>query len=250
MHLQLEIGRGSREERARGAVRGDAGGSWRSLARIARCVLFVAAMSATVVADDCPQPLESMPAVVDDTPSGLVRRRPLAITESRIVHADYLRSRAWDESIVDVGTGWMENRSNTRRRIRYHHEFPLQRRPMLVMGAIASGATRPATFDFRIGCDRLDTTTTYHVVEGEADRFAMRVEAVLEPGERVVLCWNVALDIVVAGRLPNDRDGDGDVDVDDLAAALASIGGQDPEREVEALRSLIAALGDGIGRTP
>lgn len=210
--------------------------------------LLAAVGAAGVVgADDCPQPLETMPAIVDGTPSGLVRRRPLAITQTRVVYADYLRSRPWDSMIVDVGTGWMENRSTVRRRLRYHHEFPLHLRPMLVMGSIASGATRPATFDFRIGCDRLDASTTYHVVEGEADRFVMRVEAVLEPGERVVLWWNVALDITVTGRLPNDRDGDGDVDLDDLSAALASIGRDDPEREVEALRSLVAALDGDTG---
>ncbi len=193
-------------------------------------------------AEECPNPLLTMPVVVEDVGAGLIRRRPLAIETTRVVFADYLRSRSWQSEIVDVGVGWMENRSAVRRRVRYHHEFPLDLRPMVVIGSIASGSTLPATFDFRIGCDVLDPRTFYHVIAGEADRFVMRVEAVLEPGERVAVWWNVALEVSVVGRLPIDRNGDGSVDLQDLSMALATLGSEDPDREVEALRSLLRSL--------
>lgn len=193
-------------------------------------------------AEDCPQPLRTMPVVVEEASAGLIRRRPLAIEATRVVFADYLRSRSWQPEIVDVGVGWMENRSDVRRRVRYHHEFPLDLRPMVVIGSIASGSTLPVTFDFRIGCDPLDPRAFYHVIAGEADRFVMRAEAVLEPGERVAMWWNVGLEVSVVGRLPNDRNGDGVVDLEDLSMALATLGSEEPDREVEALRSLLRGL--------
>ena len=66
----------------------------------------------------------------------------------------------------------------------------------------------------------------------------------LEPGQRVALWWNVNLEIAVAGRLPNDRNGDGTVDLEDLSVALSTLGRDDPPHEAEALRSLVAALGE------
>ncbi|MFM1832075.1 MAG: hypothetical protein RLZZ461_391 [Planctomycetota bacterium] len=217
--------------------------------RAMRWLVGVAAMcGASSMADDCPQPLEDMPTLVETLPSGLIHRQPLALTQTRLVYADYLRTPSWEDRIVDVGTGWLENRSSRRRRVRYHHQFPLDRRPMVMLGSISSGATRPATFDFRVGCHPLDPEWTYHVIEGDADRFALRVEAVLEPGERVLVWWNVLLDIAVSGRLPSDRDGDGDVDLDDLSTALATLGTEDPARESEALRSLVSQLGTVSGR--
>lgn len=217
-----------------------------------RCFEFKAAVVACIslavitagFADDCPRPLVTMPTVVDDAGEHFVRRQAVAITDTRLVYADYLRSRSWHTEIVDIGIGWMENPSTVRRRVRYHHEFPIDQRPMIVIGTLATGSTRPATFDLRIGCDRLDDRASFHVVEGEADRFVLRVEAVLGPGERVALWWNVNLEIAVAGRLPNDRNGDGLVDLEDLSVALSTLGRDDPAHEAEALRSLVAALGE------
>jgi len=209
---------------------------------VAGLVVAVAA-GPSLHADECPQPLVEMPVVVETAPSGLIRRRPLAITPTRLVHADYLRSPSWDDRVIDIGTGWLENRSSRRRRIQYHHQFTLDRRPLVMLGSIATGATGPATFDFRVGCHPLDPDWTYHAIEGDAERFALRVEAELDPGERVLVWWNVSLDITVSARLPNDRDGDGDVDLDDLGIALSSLGSEDAAREADALRSLVASLG-------
>ena len=204
--------------------------------------LVVSLWASGARAEDCPRPLLPMPVVVEEAATGLIRRRPLEITSTRIVFADYLHSPSWRSEIVDVGVGWMENRSDVRRRVRYHHEFPIDMQPMILTGSIASGSTLPASFDFRIGCDALDPRAFYHVIAGEADRVVMRVEAVLEPGQRVAMWWNVALEVSVAGRLPNDRNGDGTVDLHDLSVALASLGSEDPDREVEALRSLLRGL--------
>lgn len=215
-----------------------------SRASVAMVVSVLWMSTSGLFAQDCPRPLVTMPTVVDDAGEHFVRRQAVELTETRLVYADYMRSRSWHSEIVDIGIGWLENPSDVRRRIRYHHEFPIDQRPMIVIGTLATGSTRPATFDLRIGCDPLDDRAFFHVVEGEADRFVLRVEAVLEPGQRVALWWNVNLEIAVAGRLPNDRNGDGTVDLEDLSVALSTLGRDDPAHEAEALRSLVAALGE------
>lgn len=210
-------------------------------------VLFslVIGFTETAYAEDCPSPLIPMPVIVDVGPSNLIRRRPFEMTQTRVVYADYVRSTRASDRVVDIGTAWMENLSPVRRRLRYHHEFPIDRQPLLLLGEIEFASTRPASFDLRIGCDPLNPAWSYHAVEGEGDRLVMRIEAVLAPGERVLLWWSVDLDIVVAGQLPDDRDGDGDLDLADLVTALSQLGRDDPDDEVNALRSLILKLGSG-----
>ena len=90
-------------------------------------------------AQDCPRPLVTMPVVVDDAGEHFVRRQAVELTETRLVYADYLRSRSWHSEIVDIGIGWLENPSDVRRRIRYHHEFPIDQRPMIVIGTLEAG---------------------------------------------------------------------------------------------------------------
>lgn len=196
-------------------------------------------------ADDCPSPLIVMPAMVDDGLNGLIRRRPFEMTQTRLVYADYVRSDRVATKVIDIGTGWMQNLSSVRRRLRYHHEFPVDLQPLLLFGEIEFVSTLPASFDLRIGCDALNPEWVYHSVKGEGDRLIMRIEAVLEPGERVLLWWSVDLDIMVAGNLPDDRDGDGDVDVQDLVTALSELGRGEPGDEVNALRSLLLKIGSG-----
>ncbi|MAC20343.1 MAG: hypothetical protein CMJ23_11855 [Phycisphaerae bacterium] len=202
-------------------------------------------LTGTVGADECPSPLIPMPAIVDAGPSDLIRRRPFEMTQTRVVYADYIRSSRSSDRVIDIGTAWMENLSPVRRRLRYHHEFPVDRRPRLLFGEIEFVSTRAASFDLRIGCHPLNPAWSYHAVEGEGDRLVMRIEAVLAPGERVLMWWSVDLDIVVAGELPDDRDGDGDLDMADLVAALSELGRGDPDEEVNALRSLVLKLGSG-----
>lgn len=212
------------------------------------CLVVLAGVGGHAKADDCPSPLIHMPVIVEDGPAGLIRRRPVEMTPTRLVHADYVRSGSASNRVIDIGTGLLENVSSVRRRLRYHHEFPLDRHPKLLLGEIGFHSTRPASFDLRIGCDPLDPDWPYHMVEGDGDRLVLRIEAVLEPGERVILWWSVDLDIVVAGRLPHDRDGDGDLDLEDLAVALSELGRGEPEDEVQALRSLLLQL--GLGGSP
>ncbi len=205
------------------------------------------------IAEDCPRPLDPMQAISEQVPNGLVHRRALEMTATRIVYADYVRSRSASDRVIDVGTGWMENRSDVRRRIRYHHQFPLDRHPMVLIGTVAGGATASWKFDPRIGCHSLDPEWTYHAIEGDGDRMVLRIEVTLDPGERAIYWWTLDLQITVAARLPADRDGDGDVDLEDLAIALVELGRGDPDEESEALRVLMQSLGpstpDSIGRS-
>ena len=196
-----------------------------------------------VVAEDCPRPLDPMQTITESVPNGLVHRRALEMTSTRIVYADYIRSRSASDRVIDVGTGWMENRSDVRRRIRYHHQFPLDRHPMVLIGTVAGGATAPWTFDPRVGCHALDPEWTYHAIEGNGDRMVLRIEATLDPGERAIFWWTLDLQITVASRLPADRDGDGEVDLEDLAIALEELGRGDPNQESAALRVLMQSLG-------
>ena len=210
-------------------------------------ILFslVIGFAGTAYAEDCPSPLVPMPVIVDAGPSDLIRRRPFEMTQTRVVYADYVRSTRSSDRVIDIGTAWMENLSPVRRRLRYHHEFPVDRQPLLLLGEIEFGSTRPASFDLRVGCDPLNPAWSYHAVGGEGDRLVMRIEAVLAPGERLLLWWSVDLDIAVAGELPDDRDGDGEISPADLATALSEFGRGDPDDEVNALRSLILKLGSG-----
>lgn len=197
------------------------------------------------VADDCPNPLQPMRTTVEALPNGMVRRRAMEIQPTRIVCAEYMRTRTVVDRMVDIGTGWMENRSDVRRRVRYHHQFPLHRRPMILIGTVAGASTGEFDLDVRIGCHRLNPDRTFHVIEGEGERLAMRVESVLDPGERVGFWWTIDLEIMVAGRLPADRDGEGDVDLEDLILALEELGRNDPEIESRGLRELMRSLGSG-----
>ena len=209
-------------------------------------VLAVVGLSgARVLADECPNPLEPMPTVVENLPDGMVRRRALEMEPTRIVFVDYMRTRRVTDTVIDVGSGWMENPSDVRRRIRYHHQFPLETRPMILLGTVASAATGQFEMDLRIGCERLNPQWSFHVIEGEADRLVLRIETVLDPGERLSFWWTVDLEIMVSGRLPADRDGDGDVDLLDLSIALDELGTNDPETEAAALRELMQSLGSG-----
>ena len=116
---------------------------------------------------------------------------------------------------------------------------------MIMLGTVAGGAIGDVALNVHIGCHRLDPEWTFHVIEGESDQLALRIEAVLDPGERVIFWWTVDLEIMVAGRLPADRDGDGDVDLEDLGTALQELGRNDPETESAALRELMESLGSG-----
>lgn len=195
------------------------------------------------IADDCPRPLEPMPTITETIPNGLVHRRALEMASTRIVYADYMRSRSASDHVIDVGTGWMENRSDVRRRIRYHHQFPLDRHPLVLIGTVAGGATVPWDFGPRVGCHALDPEWTYHAVEGDGDRMVLRIETTLDPGERAIFWWSINLQITVAARLPVDRDGDGDVDLEDLAIALQELGRAEPDDESAALQALVRSLG-------
>lgn len=197
------------------------------------------------VADDCPRPLEPKQITAQPLPDGMVRRRAVEIEPTRIVFADYMRSRTSIDDVVDAGTGWMESRSDVRRRIRYQHQFPLPRRPMILVGTVAEGSTDDADIEIRVGCHQLKPEWRSHLVEGEADRLVLRVESVLGPGERVHFWWAVDLEVVVSGRLPADRDEDDDVDIVVPTIALEELGRNVPETESEGLRELMRSLGTG-----
>ena len=213
-------------------------------AMLAALALFLSTVD-RAPAEDCPNPLEPMPAVDELLPNGMVRRRALEITSTRIVYADYMRTRIVLDTLVDVGTGWMENKSDVRRRIRYHHQFPIRKRPLILSGTVTSAATRESDLSIHVGCHRLNPEWSFHVIDGEADRLSLRIETTLDPGERVIFWWTVDLEIVASGRLPADRDGDGDVDIDDLVVALGELGCEDSTIESAGLRELMESLGSG-----
>lgn len=193
--------------------------------------------------DDCPRMLEPMSAMIEAEPCGLSRRFARTRTKTRAVEVEYAHSSPFADRVIDLGLGSLENPSAQTRRIRYHHEIMLAREPLMLLGPVQFESTKPARFDLRIGCESLQPGAEHHVVDGGGDRVRLRVEAVLEPGERMVFWWSVDLDIVAAGRLPHDRDGDGDLDVDDLGLALRTLERAAGPEEIEAFRSLVFALG-------